>query len=195
MKILIDIDDTISNFGEVLLKWLNLENETNYKKEDIDNWEWFRQKFNDPWKPTEYKRFWQEVKIDKDAIKCIENLVIEGHEIYLVTASFPSDTLGYKIRKTLSNFNENLINKNNVIVCYNKGMIQGDVRIDDGFHNLYNNSLNILYTQPWNENHTNDIEFIRRNNFFIRKNNWNDIYNLIEIYNIVLKNIKNRDVD
>ena len=32
--VLIDIDDTISNFGEVLLKWLNLENETNYKKEN-----------------------------------------------------------------------------------------------------------------------------------------------------------------
>ena len=188
MKILIDIDDTISNFGEVLLKWLNLENETNYKKEDIDNWEWFREKFNDPWKPTEYKRFWKEVKIDKDAIKCIENLVIEGHEVYLVTASFPSDTLGYKIRKTLSNFNENLINKNNVIVCYNKGMIQGDIRIDDGFHNLYDNSLNILYTQPWNENFSGNTEFIR-------KNNWNDIYDLIGTYNIILKNKKNRDVD
>ena len=139
MRILIDIDDTISNFGETLIKWLNKTHNTNYKKEDIINWEWFRDNFDNPWQPTEYKSFWKQIKIDKNAINFIEKLVEEGHEIYLVSASFPSDTLGYKIRKTLSNFNENLINKNNVIVCYNKGMIQGDVRIDDGFHNLYNN--------------------------------------------------------
>ena len=181
MKILIDIDDTISNFGEVLLKWLNLENNTNYKKEDIDNWEWFREKFNDPWKPTEYKKFWKEVKIDKDAIKCIENLAIKGHEVYLVTASFPSDTLGYKIRKTLSNFNKNLINRNNIIVCYNKGLIKGDIRIDDGIHNLYNDgSLNILYSQPWNQNFKNSI----KNQSIIKKDNWKDIADLIETYNI-----------
>ena len=181
MKILIDIDDTISNFGEVLLKWLNLENNTNYKKEDIDNWEWFREKFNDPWKPTEYKKFWKEVKIDTDAIKCIENLIIKGHEVYLVTASFPNDTLGYKIRKTLSNFNKNLINRNNIIVCYNKGLIKGDIRIDDGIHNLYNDgSLNILYSQPWNQNFKNSIE----NQSIIKKDNWKDIADLIENYNI-----------
>ena len=98
--------------------------------------------------------------------------------MYLVTSSFPSDTLGYKIRKTLSNFNKNLINKNNIIVCYDKGIIKGDIRIDDGFHNLYKDSLNILYSQPWNINFNNNIEFIR-------KNNWKDIYDLIETYNIV----------
>ena len=37
MRIGIDIDDTISNFGEVLLKWLNLENGTNYKKNETNS--------------------------------------------------------------------------------------------------------------------------------------------------------------
>lgn len=183
MKILIDIDDTISNFCEILLRWLNLINNTHYKKEDVDNWEWLRQKFINPWFPTEFEEFWNEIKIDKDAIECIENLSKQGHEVYLITASFPNDMLGYKIRKTLSNFNQDLINEKNVIVCYNKGLIKGDIRIDDGIHNLYNDgSLNILYSQPWNQNFENKIE----NPEIIKKNNWKDVADLIETYDIVV---------
>lgn len=176
MKILIDIDDTISNFGETLVNWLNKTHNTNYKKSDIANWEWFRDNFDNPWQPTEYKSFWKQIKIDKNAIYFIEKLAEEGHEIYLVSASFPSDTLGYKIRKTLSNFNENLINRNNVIICYNKGMINGDIRIDDGIHNLYDGCINILYTQPWNIIFKNE----ENNPFFIRKDNWKEIYEFIK---------------
>ena len=129
MKILIDIDDTISNFGETLVNWLNKTHNTNYKKSDITNWEWFRDNFDNPWQPTEYKSFWKQIKIDKNAIYFIEKLAEEGHEIYLVSASFPSDTLGYKIRKTLSNFNENLINRNNVIICYNNDNCSDRIRV------------------------------------------------------------------
>ena len=169
MKILIDIDDTISNFGEVLLNYLNRTYNTNYKKEDIINWEWFRNNFENPWQPTEWNFFWDDVKIDKDAIKCIENLVKDRHEVYLVSASFPNDSLGYKIRKTLNYFNNKLINESNIIICRNKEMIKGDIRIDDGYHNLYNNSINILFDQPWNKN----IKRIFPS--FIRKKSWKEI--------------------
>lgn len=172
MKILIDIDDTISNFGEVLLKYLNQQYDTDYKKDDIINWKWFRNNFQNPWQPTEYFFFWDEVIIDKDAINCIENLAKKGHEVYLVTASFPNDTLGYKIRKVLENFNKNLINQSNIIICYNKGMIKGNIRIDDGIHNLYNDSINILFDQPWNQNIKGIIPS------FERKKSWKEI----EIY-------------
>lgn len=192
MKILIDIDDTISNFGEVLLKYLNRQYDTNYKKEDMTSWEWLRNNFQNPWEPTEYCFFWDDVKIDENAIKCIENLVKKGHEVYLVTASFPSDTLGYKIRKVLENFNKNLINQSNIIVCYNKGMIKGDIRIDDGIHNLYNDSINILFEQPWNKNINKifpsykrkkswkEIEEFFNNSIFINK----DFYEDDDNYNI-----------
>ena len=93
MTIVIDIDDTISNFAKVLIKYLNEEYKTNYSKKDIKNWGWLNEKFSNPWKPTEDFKFWDEVIIDKDAIKCIENLVKKGNKVYLVTASFPSDTL------------------------------------------------------------------------------------------------------
>lgn len=174
MRFLVDIDDTISNFGEVLIRELNNIYNTSFTKEDMNNWEWLKDNFKNPWIPTESKEFWDKVSIDKDAINCLEKLVQKDEEVYLVTASFPNDMLGYKIRKTLENFNQKYINEKNVIVCYDKSLIKGDFRIDDGIHNLYSESLNILLTQPWNKN------FNERKSkaLTIRKNNWKEINNL-----------------
>lgn len=153
MRILFDIDDTITNFCEVLLKRLNELNGTSYSKNDINSWHWFRNTFENPWKPLEDKNFWDDIEVDKKAIILIENLIENGHEVYLATASFPNDALGYKIRKTLEFFNKKIMGESNVIVCYNKALINCDVRIDDAVHNLTDkNSINFLYTQPWNKN-------------------------------------------
>ncbi len=175
MIILIDIDDTISNFSEVLINHLNRLNNTNFKKEDISDWDWYKNHFENPWKPTEYKNFWDDIVIDKNSINLIEKLVENGHEVYLVTASFPSDSLGYKVRKTLSNFKENLLNESNIIICSNKHIIKGDLRIDDGIHNLDSNSINILFDQPWNRN------IIKNKNIpkFKRVKNWKEIENIL----------------
>lgn len=174
MRFLVDIDDTISNFGEILIRELNNIYNTSFTKEDMNNWEWLKDNFKNPWTPTESKEFWDKISIDKDAINCLEKLVQKDEEVYLVTASFPNDMLGYKIRKTLENFNQKYINEKNVIVCYDKSLIKGDIRIDDGIHNLYNESLNILLTQPWNKNFDEKTLSI----LTIRKNNWKEINDL-----------------
>lgn len=152
MRILFDIDDTITNFSEVLLKRLNTSYETSYSKNNINSWNWLKSTFENPWKPLEDKSFWDEIEVDKNAIILIENLIENGHEVYLATASFPNDALGYKIRKTLEFFNKKIMDEGNVIVCYNKALINCDVRVDDAIHNLIDrNSINFLYTQPWNK--------------------------------------------
>ena len=174
MRFLVDIDDTISNFGEVLVEELNNIYDTSFTEEDMNNWEWLKDNFKNPWIPTESKEFWDKITIDKNAINCLEKLVEKGEEVYLVTASFPSDTLGYKIRKTLENFNEKYIKKENVIVCYDKSLIKGDIRIDDGIHNLCKGDLNILLTRPWNKYFDEKKSEI----LTIRKNNWEEINNL-----------------
>ena len=153
MRILIDNDDTISNFCDVLLADLNKINNTNYTKKDVTSWNWLSETFQEPWTPLEKEDFWNRIVVSKDAIDFIEELRKNKNEVYLITAAFPSDTLGIKIRSTISFFNPELINYHNVIVCYNKSVIEGDIRIDDGIHNLVNNnSVNCLYSQPWNKN-------------------------------------------
>lgn len=177
MTILIDIDDTITNFDYILLSHLNAIYNTHYSVSDITSWNWFRDTFPNPWLPLNNKSFWDEVFVFKSARAVIEEWVKEGHQVYLVTASHFTDTLGYKIQTTLDQFDPMLINERNVVVCQNKQLINGDVRIDDGLHNFSENSINLLYNQPWNQ--SCDLGSI-----ITRVSDWNEIRDKIAELNI-----------
>lgn len=177
MTILVDIDSTITNFGEILLLANNQLHNTNYRYTDITSYDWFDRTFINPWKPTEYQCFWNTVAVNPEAVTAIEQWVRQGRQVYLVTASHFNDMLGYKIRKTLEAFNSELINERNVVIAQDKSIIRGDLMIDDCVENLVQfNGVRICYTQPWNEKYI-DI---------FRYNDWNKINSIIEVYNYIL---------
>lgn len=151
MTILVDIDSTITNFGEMLLFANNQLHGTYYKYTDITSYDWFDQTFYTPWKPTEYQCFWNSVEVNPAAVTAIERWVRQGHQIYLCTASHFNNMLGYKIKRTLDSFNSELINERNIIIAQDKSAIMGDAMIDDCIDNLDNfNGLCICFAQPWN---------------------------------------------
>lgn len=172
MRILIDLDSTITNFGEVLLRYLNQRNGTNYAYHEINNWHWFDENFFDPWEPLRYAQFWDNVKPYPNAIKVIENLVDEGNEVYIVTASFFIPSLSKKINNTLSWFNFSAINESNIIIAKRKDIIEGDVLIDDGLHNCeaYPGMV-LLYNQPWNQ----------KKDWTFRAHNWNEVDEMLHM--------------
>lgn len=165
MIILVDIDSTITNFGEMLLLANNQLHNTNYRYTDITSYDWFDQTFYTPWKPTEYQCFWNTVEVNPAAVTTIEKWVKQGYKVYLVTASHFNDMLGYKLNKTLEAFSPDLINERNVIVAQDKTAIHGDIMIDDCIDNLNSHTaFPICFAQPWNkdwkEDRTNDWEEI-----------------------------------
>ena len=170
MRILIDLDSTITNFGEVLLAELNKENGTSYAYHEIDSWLWFYENFFDPWEPLRYAQFWDKVKPYPNAIKVIENLVNEGNKVHIVTASFFIPSLAKKINTTLSWFNPGIINDSNIIIAKHKDIIEGDVLIDDGLHNcqVYPGMV-LLYDQPWNQSP----------DWTLRAHNWNEVWDIL----------------
>lgn len=152
--ILVDIDSTITNFGEVLLKYLNQFYNTKYEYNDISYYNWFVDTFSDPWLVTEFDYFWDEVKVDSKAIATIEYWTKQGRQVYLCTSSHFNNMLSYKIKKTLEPFNSELINENNVIITQNKSIINANIMIDDSLDNLYSfTGVKICYAQPWNKNY------------------------------------------
>lgn len=160
MTILVDIDSTITNFGEVLLAVNNARAETNYRYSDIISYNWFDKTFSNPWQPTTIEKFWNKVQVNSKAVSTLEQWVEQGHKVYLVTASHFNNTLGYKIRKTLEAFNPELINERNVIIAQDKSIIMGDAMIDDCIDNLVNfNGARICYAQPWNKNYGGSLRF------------------------------------
>lgn len=160
MTILVDIDSTITNFGEMLLLANNQLHNTNYLYTDITSYDWFDRTFSNPWKPTEYQCFWNTVEVNPVAVTAIERWIRQGHKVYLCTASHFNDMLGYKIRKTLEAFNPDIINERNIIIAQYKSAIMGDVMIDDFPGNLYSfNGTRICYAQPWNRHYIGSLRF------------------------------------
>lgn len=160
LTILVDIDSTITNFGETLLLANNQSHGTNYRYTDIISYDWFDQTFYTPWKPTEYQCFWNTVEVNPAAVTAIEQWVRQDHQVYLCTASHFNDMLGYKIRKTLEAFNPNLVNERNIVIAQDKSIIIGDAMIDDCVENLYNfNGARICYAQPWNQHYGGALRF------------------------------------
>ena len=160
MTILVDIDSTITNFGEMLLLANNQSHGTYYRYTDITSYDWFDQTFYTPWKPTEYQCFWNTVEVNPAAVTAIERWVGQGHQVYLCTASHFNDMLGYKIKRTLEPFNPELINERNIIIAQDKSTIMGDVMIDDCIDNLVNfEGARICYAQPWNQHYGGSLRF------------------------------------
>lgn len=160
MTILVDIDSTITNFGETLLYCLNDTYDTKYNYNDIVSYNWFEKTFTKPWLPTEYEFFWDDVEVNPASVSTIESWVKQGHQVYLVTASHFNPMLSYKIKRTLEPFNPKLINEHNVVVAQDKSIIRGDLMIDDCVDNLVDfNGTRICYAQPWNEYYGGSLRF------------------------------------
>lgn len=166
MRILVDLDSTITNFAEVLLAELNKKNCTNYAYHEINCWSWFDENFFDPWEPIRYAKFWDKVQPYPNAIETIKKLWNEGNEVFIVTASFFIPSLSKKINTTLSWFKPYLVDESNVIIAKRKDIINGDILIDDGLHNCesFPNKV-LLYDQPWNQS----------SSWTLRVHNWQEI--------------------
>lgn len=154
MKIAIDIDNTITNMNEVLLQMCNAHYGTSYTCQDITSYDFFDKTFDDPWRFTNTRQFWDDVDVDKAAIKQIKSWIMLGHYVLLVTASHFNDMLGYKIKTTLAKIGllDNYLGEKNIVVAQDKSLIQCDIMFDDYPPNLDASCANkkILVDQPWN---------------------------------------------
>lgn len=154
MTILVDIDGVIFNTQETLLSFLNNRYDTNYALSDITSYDWFDKTFKDPWGFMEKPEFWYAVNTDSNAIKHITKWIQEGHIVKIVTASHFHHGIFAKMNKLKRDFG-GVIRDEDIIVCYNKNMIKGDLLIDDCFDNakkfgMTANQWAVLYSQPWN---------------------------------------------
>lgn len=178
MRILIDMDDTLEHLSDAWVALLNKKYGFDVKREDIDNWDiasFFpgldrKQVFE----PLHTDDFWQTVEPFEDASDVLQQMIEDGHDIYIVTSSHYQGLKG-KLENALFRFYP-FISRKNVIVTYNKQMIRGDVLIDDGVHNLIGGDYyKILMDAPYNR------AFDAENNGMIRVKDWKEVYEAIEV--------------
>lgn len=151
MTILIDIDNCINNFSQVLLRYCNQYYNTEYLIENVTTYDWFDKTFDNPWPLVRSSNFWDEVEVNAAAVYAINRMLLDNHKIYLVSASKITSELHHKVACTLKPF-EGKLTENNIIITQNKSIVNGDVLIDDYMRHLNEfPNTTICYAQPWNK--------------------------------------------
>lgn len=152
---------------------LTMDNFTTYCMEDAlpDQYKWIvSAAFKDP-------EMWRTVKLIDGAYDTIKKLYEEGHEIWFVTSSLPSN-----LRKKINHLARNLdfLPKDYVwlhtINTQNKQLIRLDVLADDALFNLVSDRTyaSICFDMPYNQ--TDD--WLIPN--FYRAYGWHDVYGYIK---------------
>jgi 5'(3')-deoxyribonucleotidase len=183
MNIIVDVDGTVADSTKKWFEKYNADYNDHLKPEDIDGWGLDKQV-----KPEcgvkiydylEDPALYDDIEPIKDALMGVKDLRSMGHRVAFATSS-PNGSAGAKLRWLLKH---GFLDKEKMLgtthpdyaEIHDKGLIYGDILIDDGPHNVQNfKGLGILFNQPHNRNFS----------WPIRTNSWMQIVNIIEEGNL-----------
>ena len=118
--------------------------------------------------------FWDWVKPIDGASEALQKLIADGHKVLIVTTS-NYHTLASKMERVLFKYFP-FLTWNDVIITSHKQLVNGDVLIDDGIHNLEGgNYFKILMTAQHNKKY--DAEA----NGMLRVETWVEVYSAITL--------------
>ena len=118
--------------------------------------------------------FWDCVKPIDGASETLQKLIADGHKVLIVTTS-NYHTLASKMERVLFKYFP-FLTWNDVIITSHKQLVNGDVLIDDGTHNLEGgNYFKILMTAQHNKKY--DAEA----NGMLRVETWDEVYSAITL--------------
>lgn len=177
LTIFIDMDDTIEFLLKGWVEWINDKYGTNVNWKDIHSWgitPYFPGVTKEQIMETfQIDEFWDWVKPIPYATEMIHRLIVDGHKVYIVTAS-TYETLPAKMDRVLFRYFPYLT-FDDVIVTSHKQLLQGDVMIDDGVHNLIGGDyVKLLMDAPHNQGFDEKSYGIRR------VHSWEEIYPLLK---------------
>ena len=138
MVILIDMDDVLECLVNAWIPYLNKKYSTNVAVEDIKEWNMSKAfptlSYEQVYSAEMDDDFWKDVKPMPGADEALRKLIADGHELFVVTATV-YETLRSKMENVLFKYFPYL-DWSHVIITSHKYLINGDILIDDGPHNL-----------------------------------------------------------
>lgn len=176
LTVLVDMDDTVENLVEAWVEYLNNMYGVSVDTEDVVDWNICKAfptlSSNEVYAPLLEDEMWKTVKPKDGAQKYLGKLLNDGHRIYIVTTS-SYKALNAKMEHVLFKYFP-FITWNDVIITSNKQLINGDVLIDDGVHNLEGGSY---YRILMNANHNK--AYNAEANGMVRAFSWKEVYLLV----------------
>ena len=188
ITLLVDMDDTIENLLPAWAEWLNNKHGTSVKADDITDWD--VQKFfpsltkDEVYAPLYEDEFWKTVHPKEDAVIHLARLKELGFKLYICTNS-NYQTIRCKLEYIIDRYFP-FISWWNVITISDKQLLNADILVDDGVHNLIGGSYEkILMTASHN------IAYNAEANGMTRVNNWDEAFvSIIKISDKILETKK-----
>lgn len=177
MVILVDMDDTIEQLLKAWVEGVNKRYNRTVAYDEITDWNvtaaYPGLTMDEIYSIPMESGFWKDVEPMPGAAEALQHFMAEGHDVFIVTAT-PHDSVPEKMNDCLFKWFP-FLRWDQVIITFHKQLIQGDVLIDDGVHNLEGGSYaKVLMTAPHNRNY--DAE----GNGMIRVNNWAEAVSVVD---------------
>lgn len=188
LRILVDVDDTMIELQRAWLAELYRRYGVNVKESDICQWDVCKyypdQTREQVFAPLTDEGFWKTVEPREDAQEYVKDLIEDGHDVILCTATdYRNVKAKYELVRTYFPF----VEWENFVVTSRKQLIDADILIDDNQENIRGGRYSgILLTKPYNK-------YIGRNyakNLIARADDWFGIYCAVRNYEWVKKNCK-----
>lgn len=152
LRIFLDSDEVLMNFMDPLLEKYNAYYGVNVKPTDITSWEIN----NSLPKGTDVYPFMKEPSFFKDlepypfACELIQKLMDDGHEVFIATASLEESIMD-KYASFKKHFPQ--VKFEQILMIKRKDLLQGDILLDDGLHNISATSCKypVIMTKGWNK--------------------------------------------
>lgn len=172
LTILIDMDDVLEDLVGCWISELNKKHGTTVTIEDVTDWKiakFFPTLTNEElYAPLFDPDMWLKLEVMPNAPENVKRLIDDGHIVRIVTATHYGTVLP-KMKRFLEMYP--FLTWEDVIIASDKSVINGDVMIDDGVHNLESAScIKLLFDRPHNR------AYNARANNMIRVKTWEEIY-------------------
>lgn len=178
MRILCDIDSVLDNLQQCVLNQYNQEHGTAYTYDDITDYNLYVSL------PAHVAEEMMKLYSKPSVIKAMEPLegamkylhqINDEHELYIVTSTY-HNAYDNKIDWLLYHYP--FLKEQQVICAHTKGMVNGDVMIDDCLAQLRSHmyAKRICFNYPWNQQSELQDEVYG----IIRVSNWREAYDAIE---------------
>lgn len=177
MTVIIDFDDTLVDLLPVWVEMLNAKHRLNVDYTKITEWD-MRKAFPELTReqidaPLLDPILWSNVKPKLDCKKYLSKLKDIGYDYYVCTSTHPGNLTTKWEHCIKPNFPE--LDYTKLIITHNKDIVDGDVIIDDGLHNMNRKrKLNLCIKTSYNSNYLDKYDWVTP------VKDWEEIYNELE---------------